>query len=456
MSEATGSGRRGTVRLRTTLAAALVTAISLTAGAWILLVVLQGALTRSQDDAARIRAQDVAALASAGTLPRSLTPTNDDGFVQVVAADGTVLSATTNFRGRSAELAFRPAGDSPVVRTVKGIRDDSDLEDFRVWALRVGAESDAPVVYVATSLELVSDTVGILRGLLVVGVPLMTLVLAGVTWSVTGHALGPVESIRAEVADISASDLSRRVPEPPGGDEIAQLARTMNAMLVRLEASSLRQRTFAADASHELQSPLTRLRTHLEVAMAHPDTTDWPALVAELWSDGAEMEHLVRDLLFLAVADEPAGPQRSGDLVDLDDVVLDEVARVRAGARAVVETVGVSAAPVRGSREQLARLVRNLLENALRHAATRVTVQLGADDEGNLRLAVADDGPGLPPEDRERVFDRFVRLDGARSAGGTGLGLAIVASVAAAHGGSAVASGDGPGATFVVLLPGGL
>ncbi len=210
----------------------------------------------------------------------------------------------------------------------------------------------------------------------------MTALLGFVTWTVVGRALRPVESIRAEVADISDSNLSRRVPEPPGGDEIAQLARTMNAMLDRLEAASRRQRAFAADASHELQSPLTRLRTHLEVAMSHPATTDWEALAGDLWSDGAEMERLVRDLLFLARDDERPGEESPHDLVDLDDVVLEEVARIRVGSRVPVETAGVSAAPVRGSREQLVRLVRNLLENAERHARTRVEVSVCADHDG--------------------------------------------------------------------------
>ncbi len=437
---------RGSVRVRTTLAATAVVALALVIGTWVLLLTLEGALTRSQDDSARTRAHDVASLVAAGTLPASLTPTNDDSFIQVVDDSGQVLSATSNFRGRTSAFSFRPAGDEPVVRTVTGVRDDQDLEDYRVWALRAGSGDTGATVYVATSLEAVSDTVATLRGLLVVGVPLMTLLLAAVTWTVVGRALRPVESIRAEVADISDSALSRRVPEPPGGDEIAQLARTMNAMLDRLEAASRRQRAFASDASHELQSPLTRLRTQLEVAVAHPAPTDWDALARDLLADSAEMERLVRDLLFLAREDEGPTQPTADELVDLDDVVLEEAARIRVGSRVPIGTGGVSAAPVRGSREQLVRLVRNLLENAERHAHTQVEVGVCTGDEA-VELVVSDDGPGVPAAERDRIFHRFVRLDDDRSrgdGGGSGLGLSIVATIASGTGDPARSTTPGP------------
>ncbi len=428
----------GSVRFRTTLAATAAVALALVLGAWLLLATLEGALSRGQDDSARTRARDVAALVTAGTLPASLTPTNDDSFIQVVDDAGHVRSATANVRGRPAAFSFRTSGADPVVRTVSGVRDDQDLENYRVWALRAGSAGTRSTVYVATSLESVTDTLATLSGLLVVGVPVLTLLLALVTWTVVGRALRPVESIRAEVADISDAALSRRVPEPPGGDEIAQLARTMNAMLDRLETASRRQRTFASDASHELQSPLTRLRTQLEVAVAHPASTDWDSLAHDLLTDSAAMERLVRDLLFLAREDERTPTSAAGELVDLDDVVLEEVARLRVGSRVPIDSGHVSAAPVRGSREQLVRLVRNLLENAERHARSRVEVSVCADQDG-VELAVSDDGPGVPEVQRERIFERFVRLDEARAGddnGGSGLGLSIVATIAQRHGGA--------------------
>ena len=443
------------MRVRTTLAATAVVALSLAVGTWVLLLTLEGALTHNQDESARTRARDVASLVTAGNLPPSLAPTNDDSFIQVVGPDGHVRSATSNVSGRSAAFSFRPADAGPTVRTVTGVRDDEDLEDYRVWAVRAGTGDNAATVYVATSLESVSDAVATLRGLLLVGVPLMTALLGVVTWTVVGRSLRPVESIRAEVADISDSNLSRRVPEPPGGDEIAQLARTMNAMLDRLEAASRRQRAFASDASHELQSPLTRLRTQLEVAVAHSASTDWDTLAHDLLADGAAMERLVRDLLFLAREDENPVQPSAGGLVDLDDVVLEEVARIRVGSRVPIGTADVSAAPVRGIREQLVRVVRNLLENAERHARAQVEVSVRAGHEW-VELVVSDDGPGVPAGDRQRVFDRFVRLDDARThdeAGGSGLGLSIVATIAARHGGSCLMHDSATGATFVLRLP---
>jgi signal transduction histidine kinase len=259
--------------------------------------------------------------------------------------------------------------------------------------------------------------------------------------------------LRAEVAAISQADLSRRVPVPSSRDEIAQLARTMNAMLERLDRASTGERIFVADASHELRNPLAAFRTELEVALAAPERADWPQVAHDLLRRSHEMESLARDLLFLAAADDGSpGERLARDAVDLDDVALDETSRLRSVTTVRLDVSGVSAAPVRGSRDQLARLARNLLENAVTHASELVTVRLGVVG-GEVHLEVADDGPGIPPEAWDRVFDRFVRLDAARVRGGTGLGLAIVASVAATHGGSVeVAAGD-EGATLLVRCP---
>ena len=337
---------------------------------------------------------------------------------------------------------------------MRRVRDDADLEDYRVVAATGPSPSGPVTVYVATSVELVSETVATLRRLLLAGVPAVALLLGLVAWPVVGRALRPVEAIRAEVATINDRDLSRREPEPPGNDEVARLARTMDAMLARLDTATHRQRDFVADASHELQSPLTTFRTQLQVALAHPESTDWSALAGGLLADSQEMEALVRDLLFLAREDEGAA-EPAAKPVDLDDLVLEEAARVRTASPVDIDTSAESAAPVRGSPEQLRRLVRNLLENAVRHAAGRVELSLISAD-GAVELTIHDDGPGVPPAEREHVFDRFVRLDTARSrqGSGSGLGLSIVAAVAARHGGSVhVADGTGGGAAFVVRLP---
>ena len=307
-------------------------------------------------------------------------------------------------------------------------------------------------VYVGSSLESAQEVTGRLTRLLWFGLPLVLALLAGAVWLVVGRTLRPVERIRAEVAEISARALDRRVPLPGSGDEVQRLAETMNEMLDRLESAALHQRDFVANASHDLQSPLSVIRTELDVAAAHPDTTRWPQTLQTLRVEADRMERLVRDLLFLARADETA-PGTSG-LVDLDDVVLEEVARIRTATTREIDTSAVSAAPVRGSRDDLARLVRNLLANACAHAASRVTVSTGQVGDAEV-LVVEDDGPGVAVEHRARVFDRFYRADPVRSrdGGGTGLGLAIVRSVTEEHGGTVELDEAGTGARFVVRLP---
>jgi len=208
-----------------------------------------------------------------------------------------------------------------------------------------------------------------------------------------------------------------------------------------------------ADASHELQRPLAAIRTQVEVALAHPDRADWRALGADLLVDCDQMERLVRDLLFLArdgVA--PAAPARQ--LLDLDDVVLEECARARSSTGLRIDSREVSAAPVRGDADELRRLIRNLLDNAVHHARSGIVVSL-AQADGLTRLDIVDDGPGVPLSERERIFDRFHRSDAARSHGeGTGLGLAIALSVARRHAGTLEVLDSPGGAHFALTLPG--
>lgn len=445
------------MRARTTAAATFVVAVAFAIGGVLLLQTLESGLSRNRDDTARSRARDLAALATEGSLPRLLAATGDDGFIQVVDDTGAVRASTPNVANRPSTFTFDAPRDAPVAQTVRDVPDDADLEDYRVLAMSAETPSGPVTVYVANSLELVSEAVAALSRILLMSVPVLVALLGIVTWVVVGRALRPVESIRSQVADITDAGLDRRVPVPAGHDEIAQLARTMNEMLDRLAAASSRQRSFAADASHELQSPLTRFRTQLEVALAYPGGVEWREVASSLLSDSAEMERLVRDLLFLARDDERSAVARSDVLVDLDDLVLEEAARVRVGSAREVDTSEVSAAPVRGSPEQLGRLVRNLLENAVRYAVERVEVRLTSSTEG-VELVIRDDGPGIPQDQQRRIFDRFVRLDDARSrdTGGTGLGLAIVDAIARHHGGTVRLDGDpgvGSGATFVVRLP---
>ncbi|MGZ8741431.1 MAG: ATP-binding protein [Nocardioides sp.] len=437
------------VRARSTLLAVAVVTASLVVGALLLVGTLSASLTRASDDQSRTRAQELAAQTSSGDLPAEVAGVGDDSLAQVVGENGQVLAASANIAGRPAVSDFRPAGDEPVVRTMRDLPDDQETEDYRVWSLRTTTPDGEAVVYVGPSLEASQETVGRLTRSLLLGLPFLVAVLAVAMWVVVGRALRPVESIRAEVATLSAHDLSRRVPVPATGDEVAALAATMNAMLARLEDADQQQREFVGNASHDLQSPLTAFRTELEVALAHPDGADWTATARSLLGESDRMESLVRDLLFLARADD-ASALPEPRLLDLDDVVREEADRLRPAWDIDVRT-DLTAAPVRGRREDLSRMVRNLLANAAAHAASRVEVSLLSDGD-EVVLVVEDDGAGVPAEHRDRVFERFYRVDAARTRGaaGTGLGLTIVRSVAEAGGGT-VRLLDG--SRFEVRLP---
>jgi signal transduction histidine kinase len=305
------------------------------------------------------------------------------------------------------------------------------------------------------SLASVDRTTGSVTDVLLFTVPAMIALVALAAWYFTGRALRPVEAIRVEAESITGSTIHRRVPEPHTDDEVGRLARTMNAMLDRLESSSQRQRQFVSDASHELRSPLASIRTNLEVALRHADRADWPAVAGRALAEDERMEDTVSELLELARLDENAevAPLESLPEVDLDELVLDQTVHEY---RVAIDTTRVSAGRVHGRRDQLGRVVRNLLDNAARHAETQVAVVLNTDDAG-VELSVDDDGPGIPIDERERVFDRFTRLDDgrARDAGGLGLGLSMVKAIVEQHGGT-VTIGDAPalgGARIAVRLP---
>ncbi len=447
-----------TIRGRTTLAATVLTAVTLSAAAWLLVAAVEDSLTDSRDQATRAELRALAATVSDGRVTDPIS-VGEDEMAQVVDADGRVVARSANLGDAPAVTSLAPAPGTTAVVVRTGVPDDEDRETFRIWASTVTAPGGDLRVYVGSSPERVQEAVDAARNGLLIGVPAVAGALALLTWWLVGRALAPVERVRAEVAGISASDLERRVPVPASGDEISRLAGTMNQMLARLASGRAREREFVADASHELLSPLAALRAQLEVAEADPAGVDAAPLLADLREDVLRMERLVRDLLLLARAEqvhEPAGLP----LVDLDDVVLTEARRLATRAGLVLDTGGVSAAPVRGRSEELARLVRNLLENAASHAHRVVTVRLGATDD-RVELEVADDGPGVAPELSGRVFDRFVTSSTARQAGeGTGLGLAIARAVAEAHGGTLTLD-DGPdeptgprGAVFRLRLPG--
>jgi signal transduction histidine kinase len=446
--------RLGTVRVRTTIGATAAVGLALVVGSVVLMNELRARLVADVETAARLRAEDVAGLLERGVPPLSLAIDEDDeSIVQVLLDDGGVILSSNNIEGEGpiADL------DDDAATTVDGIDvgEEGERPAFRVVSLEVEGPRDEYTVLVARTLESADEGVEAVRHVLLVGVPLLGLVVAATTWVVTGRALRPVESIRAEVAEINAGELDRRVPEPIADDEVARLARTMNDMLARLETARDRQQRFVSDASHELRSPIATIRHELEVAIANPAGVDLEQLAAGLLDEDLRMQALVEDLLLLARSDE-GGDARPRRPIDIDDLVLEEAARVRGRGRVTVDVTAVSAGQVLGERSQLERVVRNLVENAERHANRAIGLTL-ATIEDRVILTVSDDGPGIRIEDRERVFERFTRLDEARarSTGGYGLGLAIVREVVEHHGGgvSVTEATSGPGARFVVDLP---
>lgn len=436
----------GSVRLRTTVAAVLVVGVALLVGAVGLVLATRYSLTSDVRNAAELRAGEVAAVLEAGTEPGRLAVGDEEEMViQVLDGAGRVVAASENVEGVDAVADLKPGGSAEIAAPV---------DDGRFLAVAVGADTAGGdlTVLVARSLDPVDESTGVVTGLLAFGLPVLLLVVAGTTWRVVGRALAPVDAIRREVDEISAAALHRRVPKPPGRDEIARLAATMNRMLDRLETAQARQRRFVSDASHELRSPVAAIRQHAAVALAHPDRG--AGLAENVLAEGLRVQRLVEDLLLLARADEHSLQLRRRP-VDLDDLVFTEARRLRGDGAPELDASAVSAGRVSGEAGSLRRVVRNLVENAARHARSRVSLAL-TETDGHVLLRVDDDGPGIPVAERERVFERFVRLDDARArdGGGSGLGLAIVAELVTAHGGT-VTIADSPlgGARVEVRLP---
>ena len=441
--------RLRTIRSGTTAAATIIVGIALVAGAAALIAALRHSLIDEVEEAGRAQAIKIARqLESGRPTVLDVTGSDDEQLVQVLAPDGSVVASSPNVAGKPAVAQLLPGQARHVL---------TPLDDDEFAAVAEGAQTpDGPrTVLVARALVDVSDATTVVTRLLMIGLPVLLVVVALTTWFTVGRALAPVEAIRREVDEISAAQLHRRVPQPKADDEIGRLAATMNRMLARLEDSRNSQRRFVSDASHELRSPLTTIREHSEVALAHPEGTTAEELADVVLAEELRMQRLVEDMLLLARADEHAAPQRAP--VDLDDLVFEEARRLRSTTAVRVDTSAVGAARVHGDVDGLRRVVRNLADNAARHAAGRIDLAL-SEHGGEVRLTIDDDGPGIPESERERVLKRFVRLDEARSRddGGSGLGLAIVDEVVRDHGGS-VFIGQSPagGARVEVRLPAG-
>ena len=417
-----------------------------------LFLVLGIALQRSVDAAAESTAHDVAALTAEGALPDPV-PVAGGQLVQVVDAEGRVLSASV---GADRLVSLLQPDELAAARKGEHQYVDGDRVavegPIRVVAVPVGDDT----VVVGRPVAEVFRSVGVLRGHLLVVYPLLVIAMGVLGWRVLGAALRPVEQLRVGAESITGSHRDDRLPVPCSEDEIQRLAVTLNGMLDRLSTARARQRAFVADAAHELRSPLTAMRTELEVAGRHGVPPD---LVPDLLADVVRLSRLVDDLLLLARADDAGlGATPSKDRfapVDVADVLREAHDRCR-GARVPVDLLVADGLELTalGEHDALLRAVANLLDNAVRHASGRVTLT-GYAEAGSAVVEVTDDGPGIPAPDRERVFDRFTRLDDgrARDEGGSGLGLAIVRELVRRHDGSVTLTDAAPGLRATIRLP---
>jgi signal transduction histidine kinase len=436
--------------MRTTIASAVVAACAVTAGGFAFVAILKSSLTSSVQDIAQQRAGAVVAGLQAGSEPSRLTPHDEELLVEIVDARTHKLLASSDARLTAPIRVLHP-GESV---TIDHVPIGDGTHSFRTVARSVRTPRGVYLVIVGGSLEHVYESTRTVSRMLSLGIPALLIVIVLTTWLFTGRALRPVEVVRKEVSDISARDLERRVRVPKTGDEIARLAETMNEMLARLAESSERHRQFISDASHELRSPIATIRSLAEVAAQHPDSTSLQGLTAAVLVEEKRLESLVDDLIVLARADENT-LVRARQPIDLDDLVFEEAARLRATSKLHIDTSKVAAARVHGDAGSLRRALRNVADNAIRHARSRVGFEVSSDGH-TATVVVTDDGTGVAENDRARIFERFIRLDTARDrdSGGSGLGLAIVAEIAHAHEGSvAVRDAPGAGARFELKLP---
>jgi signal transduction histidine kinase len=452
------------VQVRSTVAATAVLAIVVGVASAALVLLLARSVLASVDATGRTEATAIAAqvrLDGAGNLDPNSGSLNlaitasaaRRSWVQVLDVEGRVVDQSADLTGTAPLVSLTPApGHDELVKRHLPFDEDA----YRIIA-RGGLYRDQRfTVLVGISLGQIQDSQRIVLTLLGIGLPLLLIALGTATYIFVGRSLRPVEAIRRTVASINERDLSERVAVPPADDEVGRLAVTMNAMLERMEMAQVTQRQFVADASHELRSPIATLAASAEVMLTHPDAADHPeAFPTAVLEESNRLERLVNDLLLLARADE-RGMYRGEDDVDLDDIIDAERHRVLGMSEL---QVGVVIAPVRvtGDRHSLEQVVRNLVDNAAKHARTRVEFTVRQQGQDAV-VEIYDDGPGIRPDDRERIFDRFVRLEEsrARATGGTGLGLAIVREIVSAHQGD-VRVVDGPdgekGTRFRLTLP---
>jgi len=427
-------------------------AVALALGSLVLYAVLTFTVNRTVDDGAYASAQAVAAMVSENTVPNPL-PVSGSQVVQVVDRSGAVVSASITADRltpllRPSELAKALTGEQI---SIPGARVGL-TGTMRAIAVQAGPPSASSSIIVAVPLNDVEQSQRVLRMTLLLAYCPLVVVMALIAWRVIGSTLRPVETLRSGAARISGSDQQERLAVPESADEIRALALTLNDMLDRLAAARGRQRAFVADAAHELRSPLTSMRTQLEVAQHLGEGGE---LATDLLADVTRLSTLVEDLLLLARAGSDTNHPPARESIDVRALLVATANRY-VGARVPVSVVEGPAVYANANSEELRRVLANLVDNAVRHARSNVALSVQAKDRG-AELTVLDDGPGIPAEERERVFERFARLDDSRDrdAGGTGLGLAIVLELLRrSHGSISLQDNpSSPGLAAVVHLP---
>lgn len=439
----------GSLRLRITLITTTVVAVFLVPASLLLIGWLR---TTQLDDTDRLlndQIDGVAVLLQRGLLPVNIPPTGLSTAVQVVEPNGATAAKTF---GLNVELTVV---DRPEVnRERRAIVPSSrlgvdDTSRYRVVARTVQYDIGSVTIYAATTLGPADAVVRKLAIALWMAVPALVALAAAMTWFLTGRALLPVERMRREVDAIRVAGTDQRLETRQRAAELDRLAVTLNEMLDRTSASEAIRRQFLADASHELRSPLAAARAMIEVGLAYPDHADWPATAADALVEVERLETLAAELLSLARAE---GGERALRLetLDLAELVAAEVQRTPDDRVSIFSS---SPAPVRVDRTLMVRAVRNLLDNARRHANHKVTLSIAGGAKASLQ--VHNDGDEIAPDQRERIFEPFTRLDGARDRdeGGAGLGLSLARRITEVHGGTLGVVDTTNGTAFLLTLP---
>ncbi|SNS70931.1 Signal transduction histidine kinase [Streptosporangium subroseum] len=477
-----GWWRRKSLRFRLTAVASAVLAVALVVSAYVMLGVLGRSLIDTIDESIYQRARETVSLADAGRLPDGMT-SPDGTLLQVLDAAGWITHATTG-TDRLVPLLDAEERRTAIGRGEAQFLDGAPYGIPHVLRVRVLSADRGQAVIAARPFSEVQASISTAGHVLIVGTPLLLILLAGASWVIIGGTLRPIAALRRGADEITGTARSRRLPVPESHDEVHSLATTLNAMLARLEKADARQRALVSDAAHELRSPLASIRLQLEVALGYPEGQDWRETAEGVLEDTMRLARLAEDLLALARLDERGGALARREPVELDRLVpqtaerYGETVTVKiAGAPTgrlpgTIESPGevertheaiepaedperaTGAIVVTGDALDLGRVLVNLVDNALRHTTAPVVVELRTEGADAI-LTVTDDGPGIPEPDRERVFDRFTRLDSARSRdeGGAGLGLAIVRETVHAHGGAVHLEDASPGLRAVVRLP---